>query len=635
MNFVYEYDICALVIAITLIFGFVRKKSIKTRLRSSFMMLVLFVICATLFELITIYFINHPGLVPNWLFYLIDIFHYMCNFATLVAYTNCLFFVIEERKRKKLKYRKLIYLVYHIQILIIIISPFTKFVFYLDNNLAYHHGPGLLVISGLSIFYLLTIIITMIIERKSLTTPQIFIMTLYVIMTILLGIEAMLAPEYLHMQIFSIMFVLLIYLSWYNPSNYYDKISELYNRSAFMIVANEKLIKSKKYRIIALKIHGIKYIHNIIGTDNKITLQKEISELLKTACEGYDVFVISSSKVCVIIPDDEELMEVIVERINKIFEKPFKVNELKLSFQTKMLTLNCPEQAPSVDDAIDIIETVLNKVDETETGKTIKATKDELTGAVREHKIQVLLKEALKNDGLYVVYQPIFSVENNRYTTAEALVRLKATEDGYIGPDEFIPVAEKNGLILQIGEFVFRKVCDLIISEKIWEKGIDYIHVNLSVVQCMQEKLYNQLFKIMDEYDLDYKYINLEVTETTAIASSDMLKVNMEKMIDKKINFSLDDFGSGFSNMSTLVEYPFHTIKIDKVIIDSAFKDEKAKTILRNTIKMIKQLKMEIVAEGVESEEQVNELKEMGCNYIQGYYYSKPLAKEDFMGLLR
>lgn len=635
MNFVYEYDICALVVALTLIFGFIRKKTIKTRLRLSFMMLVTFEICATSFELLCIYLINNPGLVPNPLFYTIDIIHYIFNFAIFVAFTNCLFFVIEERKRKKLKYRRLIYVVYHIQATIILLSPFTKFVFYLDENKIYHHGIGIGVLGFFTLIYLLIIVVSLIKERKTLTHAQVLIMLLYVTGTILLGIEALEAPEYLHMHIFTVIFFLLIYLSWYNPSNYIDKITELFNRSAFMIMANEKFLKEKKYKIIALKIHGIKYIHNIIGGDNKVILQKHIAKLLQEACDGYEVFVLSSSKVAVIIPDDEELMEFIVSKINNIFNKPLVIDELKLSFQTKIITLNCPEQAPSIDDAIDIIETVLNKVDNTETGKAFKATKEELNSAVREHKIQVLLKDALKEDGLYVVYQPIFSVEKGKYTTAEALVRLRSNDEEYIGPDEFIPVAEKNGLILQIGEFVFKKVCDLIVTEKIWEKGIDYIHVNLSVVQCMQEKLYDQLFKIMDEYDLDYKYVNLEVTETTAVASSEMLKLNMEKMIDKKINFSLDDFGSGFSNMSTLVEYPFHTIKLDKKIIESAFNDEKAKTILKNTIKMIKQLHMEIVAEGVESEEQVKELQEMGCNYIQGYYYSKPLVKEDFMGIIK
>ena len=192
----------------------------------------------------------------------------------------------------------------------------------------------------------------------------------------------------------------------------------------------------------------------------------------------------------------------------------------------RITTLVCPEQAKDVDNAIDLIENMLQNLAEKENGTTAPADKDLLEKISREHTIAVILKTALKNKEFFVVYQPIYCVEKNEYTTAEALVRLKHKDFGFIRPDEFIPIAERCGLILEIGEFVFKSVCEFILHEKIWEKGIEYIHVNLSVIQCMQEKLHQQLFMIMDSYGLDYKYINLEVTETSAIASSEILKSN-------------------------------------------------------------------------------------------------------------
>lgn len=624
-----------MIIGITVIFGFVRKKSLKTRLRSSFMMLAIFQIVATTFELIATYFVVNPNLIPNVIFYIINFIHYGALFAIIVSFTNCLCFILEEKKREVVKYRRSLYIIYLIQIILVLISPITKWLFYFDENNIYQHGPYLMLISGLSGIYILYIFIFIIINRKYLTRQQIGIVLTITFFMILGALTETICDNLLILNLINSISVLLVYLSWYNPSNYYDKEMEIFNRSAFLIMSNEFFLKSKNFRIIAFKINGLKYLHNIIGSYNKSVLSKQIAEKLTDLCGENLIFRLSTTKLAILIKDNDDKANSILRNLNTYFKEPFFVDEIKISLQIRIASLSCPGQAQTVDDAIDIIESILKRMDETESGTTITADKEELNTAVREHKIQVLLKDALNSDGLYVMYQPIYSVERKKYTTAEALVRLKTNSDEYIGPDDFIPVAEKNGLILQIGEYVFRKVCELIISEKIWERGIEYIHVNLSVVQCMQEKLHEQLFKIMDEYGLEYKYINLEVTETTAVASSDMLKANMERMIDKKINFSLDDFGSGFSNMSTLVEYPFHTIKIDKTIIDSAFKDEKAKTILKNTIKMVKQLQMEIVAEGVESEEQVEELKKMGCNYIQGYYYSKPLIKEEFLGLLK
>ena len=245
-----------------------------------------------------------------------------------------------------------------------------------------------------------------------------------------------------------------------------------------------------------------------------------------------------------------------------------------------------------------------------------------------------ILKDALSQNQFEVYYQPIYSIKKNKYTTAEALIRLNNTEFGFVSPEEFIPVAERNGLILMIGEYVFRSVCKFIIHNKIWEKGIEYIHVNLSVIQCMQEKMHEQLLSIMDYYGLEYKYIELEVTDTAAVVSSETLMRNMRYLIEKNMGFALDDYGMGYSNTSSILKYPFHTIKIDKSIIWSAMKDEKARKLLQHTIAMFRDMGIVLVAEGVETKEMASMLKKMKCDYLQGFLYSKPVTAEGFLKLL-
>ena len=185
-------------------------------------------------------------------------------------------------------------------------------------------------------------------------------------------------------------------------------------------------------------------------------------------------------------------------------------------------------------------------------------------------------------------------------------------------------------MILEIGEYVFTQVCDFMAEEKLWEKGIEYIDVNLSVVQCMQEKLHERLIEIMDKYNLKYTYINLEITETAAIMSSETLQWNMERLMEKGIKFSLDDYGTGFSNTTNLINYKFHTIKIDKSMVWAAMEDEKAMCALKHTIAMVKDMDMELVAEGVENQEQANELARLGCDFFQGFHYSRPVPENDF-----
>ena len=245
-----------------------------------------------------------------------------------------------------------------------------------------------------------------------------------------------------------------------------------------------------------------------------------------------------------------------------------------------------------------------------------------------------MLGKAIKEDGFCVHYQPIYSVEKGRYTTAEALVRFKESDIGFVSPEEFIPIAEKNGMIVRIGEIVFEKVCKFYKENHLEEKGIENIHFNLSVVECMQQKLHEKIENIMDMYKLDSSKISLEITETAAVTSREIIINNMNQLIDRGFKFSMDDYGTGFSNTSTLIAYPFDEIKIDKSIVWSAMEDEKAMIAFKHSVAMIKDLDFKIVAEGVETKEQAKMLGDLGCDYFQGYYYSKPVSEDDFMSLI-
>ena len=192
-------------------------------------------------------------------------------------------------------------------------------------------------------------------------------------------------------------------------------------------------------------------------------------------------------------------------------------------------------------------------------------------------------------------------------------------------------MAEKNGLALQIGNFVFKEVCKFIATNKLWEKGIENIHVNLSVIQCMQEKLYEILFDIMDHYDIDYKLVDLDVSETTAIVANETLLRNMNEMLNHGMSFSLDNYGTGLSNTNTLVKYPFKYVKLDKTLVRSAVNDEKARIILHKTVSMVQDLDMLVVAEGVENMGEYDMVVYLGCNYIQGFMFSNPLSPEDYL----
>ena len=197
-----------------------------------------------------------------------------------------------------------------------------------------------------------------------------------------------------------------------------------------------------------------------------------------------------------------------------------------------------------------------------------------------------------------------------------------------------IPAAEKSGAIHKIGSYVVDEVCRFISSDSFKELGLDYIEVNLSVAQCMQSHLAGEILDTLKTYHVSPSQINLEITETAASYSQNIMMENLKQLTDAGVQFSLDDYGTGYSNIQRIASLPLHLIKLDKSFADIA-ENPALQVVLKNTIRMIKDLNLKIVVEGIETEALARHFSELKCEYIQGYYYSRPLPKNDFITFIQ
>ena len=241
---------------------------------------------------------------------------------------------------------------------------------------------------------------------------------------------------------------------------------------------------------------------------------------------------------------------------------------------------------------------------------------------------------ALEEDRVVVYYQPIFSVEEKRFTSAEALVRIVDREGKIIPPGAFINIAESNGMIIDIGKRVFEKVCQFFQKSRLEDYGMHYIEVNLSVVQCADEKLADTYIEVMNSMEMDPRRINLEITESASLRAKRILISNMERMIEYGIHFSLDDFGTGQSNLNYIVDMPVKIVKFDREMIQTYFANDRAQYVMDAAMHMIHGMGMKIVAEGIETEEQYKKMEEINIDYVQGFYFSKPLPEQEFLEFL-
>ncbi|MCR4843216.1 MAG: EAL domain-containing protein [Eubacterium sp.] len=254
---------------------------------------------------------------------------------------------------------------------------------------------------------------------------------------------------------------------------------------------------------------------------------------------------------------------------------------------------------------------------------------------VRNEHMKILIDDAMAEGRVEVYYQPIYSFEDGKFTSAEALVRIRERDGSIVPPALFIPVAESTGQILPLGEEIVKQVGNFMSTSDIRELGIEYMEINLSARQCSDKNLAESLSRVLAREDVDPSTIIFEITESASLESKGVLMDNVSELAESGARFALDDFGTGQSNLNYIMSMPVDIIKFDRTLTQDYFVDEKSQFIMDCVIDMVKRMDMKIVAEGVESAKQLERMKEIGIDYIQGYYFSKPLPKEDFRAFIR
>lgn len=243
----------------------------------------------------------------------------------------------------------------------------------------------------------------------------------------------------------------------------------------------------------------------------------------------------------------------------------------------------------------------------------------------RRYELEDLIYHALKNHEFLVYYQPLFNVYDGNFTEAEALLRLKDRSGAFVSPDEFIPVAERSGLITEIGSAVLDNVCKYIHSMLKCAADIDTISVNLSVVQLMQNNVVPRLMDIIRRNEISPNRILLEVTESTLVSSYEQVGEKIREMSAEGVQFALDDFGTGYSNITHVIDLPFDVVKIDKSLIWDSVRSRKCNIMIRELAKTFRDINLGVTAEGVETPEHDEFARQCGCDKIQGFRYARPM----------
>jgi diguanylate cyclase (GGDEF)-like protein len=433
---------------------------------------------------------------------------------------------------------------------------------------------------------------------------------------------------------------------------YCDSLTGIPNRQAFLEMLERELQRSKignrKFAVLFMDLDGFKRVNDTLGHDVGDLLLKQVSDRLRDTIRPSDLLSrgdagrpdpdtnlarLGGDEFTILLPDLERVEYAlnVAHRVKDAMRRPFIIEGHEI-FVTASIGISLfPEDGDDCTSLLKFADTAMYHAKNC--GKNnAKLYSSSLTMQIMSHvKLEVGLRRALQNDELYLLYQPQLDVRSSEIVGVEALVRWRHSERGIISPTEFIPLAEETGLIVPIGEWVLRTAC---LQARRWQKLAGRpvrMAVNLSAKQFKDENLSQIVLSALHDTGLDPRLLELELTEGTLMDDAKATLSTLEQLRGIGVYLSIDDFGTGYSSMNYLKRFDVRALKIDRSFICGLPQDSENAAITRAIIAMAHGLKMIVVAEGVETGEQLVLLEEYGCDLVQGFYLSRP-ASADAVG---
>jgi len=441
---------------------------------------------------------------------------------------------------------------------------------------------------------------------------------------------------------------------------YCDSLTGIPNRQAFLEMLERELQRSKignkKFAVLFMDLDAFKRINDTLGHDVGDQLLRQVSDRLRETIRPSDLLSrgdtltrdgearqdtnlarLGGDEFTILIPDLDRVEHAlnVAHRVKDAMRRSFLIEGNEI-FVTASIGISLfPEDGDDCTSLLKYADTAMYHAKNC--GKNnAKLYSSSLTMQIMSHvKLEVGLRRALQNDELYLLYQPQLDVRSSEIVGVEALVRWRHAERGVVSPTEFIPLAEETGLIVPIGEWVLRTACS---QARAWQKLTRRpvrMAVNLSAKQFKDENLSQIVLSALHDTGLDPRLLELELTEGTLMDDAKATLATLEQLRGIGVYLSIDDFGTGYSSMNYLKRFDVRALKIDRSFISGLPQDSENAAITRAIIAMAHGLKMVVVAEGVETGEQLVLLEEYGCDLVQGFYLGRPAPADTVSGMLQ
>lgn len=628
-----DFLIAAVVILLLVLRNFLDQKRAEDLNSRIFLFFAVIGILDVIAELVSDYYITSgdgdfglAAVVTTTIFYL---FQALLPYALL-----CYIMTLHDNKLISVKKMLLAGLATILLASIVLTNPFTEKLFYFDVSAGYVEGPWYRLMYYSALFHLAVILILVISWRKEFGSQK-----TKVILDILILCGCGVVIQLLHYPLLMTGFgmslgILALFLTINNPNANRDSLTGVYNHLYLTRRSDELIAAGKSFHIITIYLYQLKHINKVAGVEGGDYILQLTAKKLEELC-GSRVFRITGKRFLVLTMSLQEY-EYYITQIKKMFETDMQLDADSSKPATPVilsgivhgqklgasgLMLEYAEYLESLSMQNGMIEVIQDD----------QQTMDDF---LYNKKVEQYLRTAIAQDLFEVYYQPVYSTEKNDFVTLEALSRLHHPELGWIAPDVFIQIAEKNHMIEQITDLQFKRICMFINEHRGLMKKLFNIKVNLSSLDLMRSDCSSHFIRMMDDMDIQHDWIQFEITETVATEYNAGLGMVVDGFMAAGVRLCLDDFGSGYANLNTVMRLPFSAIKIDRTLLFDICNDKKRAMFYQSIIETFHRMGYSIVSEGVETEEEMSLLSSWGVDMIQGYYFSRPLPVEELLKLL-
>ena len=624
-----QVQCCGVVILLLIWYFSLRQKTLGLESERLFLITMGVTSFCVIMDITSIVAIHNQELIPGLLLalicktYIVSLI-WVGYFGLIYASTDFIGTRVERRKKNRM---------YTVIVLtgtvLIYILPIH---YYLEGNVVYTYGPSCITTYIFALLFVLATLYKVGVRGSEMNPKRRRAIVVWMFIWIIAAVTQFLNANLLLVGFASVLGIVILFFELENPEANLDRETGAYNAHA--LGEYTKLLYDKRERFSAMLL-ALNDMAMMGSAKNTMQFDMALRDVVCYAekLRNVKVFKTLERELVFLTTDQKRLQEVYEDIKGHIENSQGKKKEEGQSGVTPIYVL-LPDSL-----LLGNVEELFLMLRHFRVGKRENSEEnsiildEEKIGHYKENEeTEALIRAAIEEDRIEVFYQPIYSTKQGRFTSAEALVRIRDADGNIVPPGRFIPIAEKNGQVARIGEIVFEKVCAFFQANQLRERyGLEYVEVNLSVRQCEDVNLAENYIGIMQKYGLEPSCINLEITESASIQTRKILLENMHILIDYGVKFSLDDFGNGESNLNYIVDMPVSIVKFDRDMSQAYFDNQKAKFVMEASMRMIHDMKLEIVSEGVETKEQMDAITSMGIEYIQGYYFSRPLPEAEFL----